>query len=332
MPLVTVGIVSWNSAGVLDACLHAVRQQTCSQLELLVLDNASHDGSRAIIEAATGTSERVYSDSNLGFAGGHNTLIRRSRGDFYLALNPDVILDRAFISVLVSTLEEAPRVGAASGKLLRLDDPTILDSTGIVMLPSQRHLDRGAGQPDTGQYQRIERVFGASGAAAFYRRSMLEDIREGDEYFDEAFFAYREDADLAWRARLRGWECLYVPEAVAKHGRRVTPERRSSLDATTNRASVRNRFLLRIKNQPVGQALAFLGPMLMRDLQVIGYVGLREWSSLPAFADLVRLMPSMIAKRGEIMRRRQMTTADLIQWFREESRPWADTQTSTKCS
>ena len=322
--MVTVGVVSWNSAAVLHPCLQSVRRQTWSSLELLVLDNASDDASRGILEAATRPAERIYSDSNTGFAGGHNTLIRRARGEYYLALNPDVALDPSFISVLVSALDEAPRVGAASGKLLRLDDPTILDSTGIVMLPSQRHLDRGAGQPDKGQYERIERIFGASGAAAFYRRSMLEDIREGDEYFDEAFFAYREDADLAWRARMRGWECLYVPKAIAKHGRRVTPERRGLLDATTNRASVRNRFLLRIKNQPIGQALAFLGPMTLRDLQVIGYVTLREWTSLPAFLDLLRLLPAMLIKRREIMRRRQVTTTDLIQWFREESRPWPE--------
>ena len=92
----------------------------------------------------------------------------------------------------------------------------MIDSTGIVMLPSIRHLDRGAGELDRGQYDRDEDVFGASGAAALYRRSMLDDVRVDGEWFDEDFFAYREDADLAWRAQWRGWRCRYVAAATAR--------------------------------------------------------------------------------------------------------------------
>jgi hypothetical protein len=113
---------------------------------------------------------------------------------------------------------------------------------------------------------------------------MLEDVRLLGEFFDEDFFAYREDADLAWRAQLRGWVCWYVPGARAQHGRRVTPERRKSLPPEINRYSVRNRFLLRLKNQPVVHVARFFVPALSRDLIVVGYVLLREWSSIPAIA------------------------------------------------
>jgi GT2 family glycosyltransferase len=109
---------------------------------------------------------------------------------------------------------------------------------------------------------------------------MLEAAAVLSEVFDEDFFAYREDADLAWRAQLLGWTSVYVPAARARHRRRVTPERRTQLPMAINRASVRNRFLLRLKNQTWGHALRFLVPALARDAQVVGYVLLREWTSL----------------------------------------------------
>jgi GT2 family glycosyltransferase len=315
-PLVSVGIVTWNSADVIEAAVASVRAQTHSAVELFVGDNASSDATRERVERATAPAERVWFDRNLGFSSAQNRLVARSRGAYYLALNPDVVLEPGFVGALTGALEGDPRAGAASGKLLRADAPGVLDSTGIVMTPSQRHLDRGAGEADRGQYDEGGEVFGVTGAAGFYRRAMLEDVAVHGEVFDEDFFAYREDADLAWRARLLGWTCLYVPSARATHLRRVTPERRGALPAEINRWSVRNRFLLRIKNQPAGHAWRFLLPALARDLQVVGYVALREWSSLRGLAEVVQLLPRMWRKRRVIMRRRLVSSAELAAWFR----------------
>jgi len=315
---VTVGVVTWNSASVIEACLGAVREQTHAPLTLRIADNASTDGTRPLLERLTTPDERRYFPQNLGFSAAHNALIAATSDDFYLALNPDVVMAPDFISRIVTALTQAPRAGSATGKLLRFPEAggyDVIDSTGIVMLPSQRHLDRGADREDTGQYGRAEEVFGASGAAAVYRRAMLEDTRVGAEYFDEDFFAYREDADLAWRAQLLGWSCLYVPEAVARHGRRVTPERRARLPAAINYYSVRNRFLLRLKNQTAGHALRFLVPAVSRDLQVIGYVLLREHSSLGALRDVIRLWPRTWTKRRAIMAKRRRPTREMIAWF-----------------
>lgn len=316
VPRVTVGIVTWNSAEFVEPCVGAVRAQTHRPIDLRIADNDSSDGTRSILERVTEPSERRYFGSNTGFSAAHNAIIRATRGDYYLALNPDVVLDPVFVARLVTALESSPRAGSASGKLMRGPTSDIIDSTGIIMLPSQRHLDRGADETDTGQYATPGQIFGPSGAAAFYRRAMLEDVTNAGEYFDEDFFAYREDADLAWRAQLLGWSSLYVPEARASHVRRVTPERRRGLPPEVNRYSVRNRFLLRIKNQPPGHALAFLVPALWRDLQVVGYVVLRERSSLGGLADVVRLLPRTLAKRRAIQRRRVMATRELNEWFR----------------
>jgi GT2 family glycosyltransferase len=148
---------------------------------------------------------------------------------------------------------------------------------------------------------------------------MLEDVAVLGECFDEDFFAYREDADLAWRARLLGWTCRYEPGAVATHVRRVTPERRAALPPDVNRWSVRNRFLLRIKNQTPWHAIRFLLPTLLRDLQVVGFVLLREWSSLGGLADVVRLLPRTLRKRREIMARRRADERVMASWFHEDS-------------
>ena len=320
-PLVSVGLVTWNSADQVERCLCCLRAQTHSPIELLVVDNDSHDGTRGIVERLTAPHERLWLERNHGYSGAHNLAIARTHGEFYLALNPDVFAEATFIDRLVAGLSGDERAGAASGKLMRTEPPGVIDSTGIYMLPSQRHLDRGADEMDTGQYDRAEYVFGASGAAALYRRAMLNDVRVEDEVFDEAFFAYREDADLAWRAQILGWRCRYVPDAVARHGRLVTPERRRQLPPDLNRYSVRNRFLLRIKNQTASEALRFLLPSLARDLQVIGYVALREWSSLPAFLDVVRLLPGTIRKRRAIMRRRRASSREMQRWFGRRSEP-----------
>ena len=318
---VSVGIVTWNSAETLARCLAAVREQTAGALELIVVDNASSDATRGVLERMTAPHERVLLDRNAGYAAAHNLAIGRAAGEFYLALNPDVFLAPAFVATLRDAVRGDRRIGAAAGKLLRADDPARIDSTGVYMLPSQRHLDRGAGELDRGQYDRRELVFGVTGAAAFYRRAMLDDVRIGGEVFDEDFFAYREDADLAWRAQLLGWCCLYVPDAVARHVRRVTPERRASLPPDLNRMSVRNRFLLRIKNQPAGHAARFLAPALWRDAQVIAYAVLRERTSLPGLADVVRLLPKTLQKRRAIMARRRISTAELARWFHARSQP-----------
>ncbi len=256
-PAVSVGIVTWHPDALLARCIASVRSQDYPSLSLQVWDNGTTASSRSLVESLTAPGERTCSPENLGFSGGHNELIARSSGVYYLCLNPDAVLSEGYVRTLVESLESRPEVGSATGRLLRLDDEGVLDSTGMVMTPDQRHLDRGAGELAAGRYLGgPEQIFGVSGAVALYRRAMLEDVALHGEYFDNAFFAYREDADLAWRAQWRGWSSLYVPDAVAWHRRRVTPERRSALPAEINRYSVRNRFLLRLKNQSAGLGLA----------------------------------------------------------------------------
>jgi GT2 family glycosyltransferase len=320
MSRVSVQIVTFNSADDIGTCLESLRGQTWSDFRIRILDNASTDRTLDVLTTTLDAdrTDIVRSDTNTGFAAAHNRLARDFPADFVLFLNPDTILDSTFISELVGALELSDEAGSASGKLLRMDGVTI-DSTGIVMTRNQRHLDRGAEQPDSGQYDRPERVFGPSGAAAMYRYSCLNDVRVGTMIFDEDFFAYREDADLAWRSQLLGWASLYVPTAVARHRRRVTPQRRSNLSALINRHSVKNRFLLRINNMTAGLYRRDFWRITARDVAVVGYVFAWEWSSIPAIWYILSNRRRLWTKRRDIQSRVRAEDREINAWFQSGS-------------
>ena len=309
---VSVQIVTFNSASDIGQCLESVARQTYGDIRVRALDNASEDDSIDLLKDFD--VDIVRSETNVGFAAGHNRLARDFPAPYVLFLNPDTILEPTFVEELVRALENAPRVGSATGKLLRMDGVT-LDSTGITMTANQRHLDRGAGESDTGQYESPGPVFGPSGAAAMYRYACLEDVAIEGDFFDEDFFAYREDADLAWRCCLMGWESQYVPRAIARHRRRVTPEARSHLSPTINMHSVKNRFILRINNMTPGLYRKYFWSITARDLAVVGYVLLNEWSSIPGLLYVIGRFPRLWEKRRIIQSRVRVSPAELEQWF-----------------
>jgi len=316
---VLVSIVTYNSARHLQSCFESLRGQKYRDFTVSLWDNASTDDTPAIIARHRDVlGFAFFSDHNLGFCAAHNRLIAPTSLDYVLVLNPDVVLDPLFLEILVREMDRDLRAGSATGKLLRpqaASDPACIDTAGIYMTPNQRHLDRGSGEIDTGQYERHEYVFGASGAAALYRRAMLEDVRSGAEYFDESFFAYREDVDLAWRAQWMGWPCLYVPEAKGYHARSVLPENRGVLSAAINMHSFKNRFLLRLKNMDLGTYARFFIPITLRDAAAVAYVLAREWSSLPGIALLLRASPRAWASRKSMKTRRRASAGEIRAWF-----------------
>jgi GT2 family glycosyltransferase len=317
---VLVSIVGYNSGRHLKTCLDSLAAQTFKSFAVSFWDNASSDDTSAIIEECRGSFGFInFSESNIGFCAAHNQLISSAASEYVLVMNPDIILDPSFLEILVREMDRDPIAGSATGKLLRSasqkSGPPILDSTGIYLTRNQRHFDRGSNEIDTGQYENIEYVFGVTGAAALYRRTMLEEIREGSEYFDESFFAYREDVDLAWRAQWMGWRCLYIPEAKAFHERRVLPERRSTLPKDINMHSFKNRFLLRIKNMDLGTYARFFIAITIRDAAALAYVLLREKSSLPGIAMLIRALPHAWACRRSLKEHRKISAREMRYWF-----------------
>jgi GT2 family glycosyltransferase len=234
-----------------------------------------------------------------------------------------------FIQALVEGGQLDPKAGTVCGKLLTiratfdLPEKQLVDSTGIYFTPTLRHLDRGSQEVDNGHYLSFEYVFGATAAAALYRRAMIEDISIQGEFFDPDFFVYREDADVAWRAQLMGWRCIYTPTARGYHVRNVLPGNRRALPPVINMHSVKNRFLLRIKNMTPHLYRRNWLSITGRDLVVVGACLLHEHTSLRAFAYLARNWKRVWAKRREIMNRRRVKDEYLSSWFSFEpvSRP-----------
>jgi len=319
-PQVTVVIVTFNSLPYIDECLRSLEQQSYPALKIVVIDNASSDGTREFLRDRL-LERAVFNQRNVGFAAAQNQGIRMSKQGWVLTLNPDVVLAPNFISTLVEAAESEPSVGTVCGKLLRWQPESTqpfsstIDSTGIYFRPDLRHLDRGAEQADRGQYDRVEYVFGATGAAALYRREMIADVSVAGEFFDEGFFAYREDADVAWRSQLFGWKCLYVPEARSWHVRRVTPERRHQLPQEINWHSVKNRFLMRLKNAGVEVWLRFLPQILDRDFSILGYAFLADRKLLSALFYPLKNWRTVTRKRRIIQSRRRVSDGELLKWF-----------------
>lgn len=320
--LVSITIVTYNSGRFIRRCLESVLAQKYPQMEIVVVDNASTDGTIDILDQFEESCRVFYNDTNIGFAAAQNQAIALSEGEWILTLNPDVLLLPNFIQALVEAGNREPQIGTVCGKLLSmsasfdLPDSPLVDSTGIFFTPTMRHLDRGSLEVDNGHYLNYEYVFGATAAAALYRREMIDDISIDGEFFDHDFFVYREDADVAWRAQLLGWKCLYTPYARGYHVRTVRPMNRRALPADINMHSVKNRFMMRVKNITGDLYLRNWLPITGRDLTVVGACMFHEWSSLKAFWMVARHWKKLLEKRRWIMERKRVSDEYIASWFR----------------
>ncbi len=285
---VSVTIVTYNSGRFIKRCLESVLDQKYPFKEIIVIDNNSSDGTIDILEPFEDREgcRIFYNAENVGFAAAQNQAISYSNAEWVLTLNPDVLLLQGFLEALVNAGNLDPRVGTVCGKLLTMTagfdfpEEPLVDSTGIYFTPNLRHLDRGSLQVDNGHFREYEYVFGATAAAALYRREMIDDIAIKGEFFDEDFFVYREDADVAWRAQLMGWKCLYAPYAKGYHVRKALPGNRRALPPEINMHSVKNRFLLRMKNISWDLYRRNFLSITLRDLVVISCCLIWEHTSL----------------------------------------------------
>jgi len=326
-----VVIVTHDHAETLAACLAAVEGLEPAPARLVVIDNASADGSAEIAEKRSGNlaTTIVREEHNTGFAAASNRGIAATSEPWVLLLNPDCAprpdLARRLFDTVASR-PEAARIGAVSPKLLRAEGPDIeprpvIDAAGMVVTCSGRHFDRGAGTDDDGSYDRPAWVFGGTAAAILLRREALDDVAyPEDEFFAESFFAYREDAELAWRLQLRGWRCLYAPSAVAAHRRGFRPEEGRRDHEAINRFSVRNRFLLRRHCADFWWHLCCFPWWLLRDLLVVGACLTVERASLPALGDVRRLRSDSRRRRSWILKRRTAPPRQITRWFRRRGR------------
>lgn len=348
MAHVAITIVTWNSMRYLPEALASIEAQTWRDFTLLIIDNASTDGVADFVREHYPHAVILRNSKNLGFAHGHNQGIAYAKARlqrpgeelFLLVTNPDIILEPDFVATLVDSVERRPEVGSASGKLLRVRErrdgelyegerTDLIDTTGLRVHRSRLVTERGTGEHEgSGAYERTEEVFGVSGALGFYRLAALEDVADGGEYFDEDFFVYKEDVDLAWRLRLAGWASLYVPRARAYHYRTAAGDGRVSirnafdvLRARQGRSGVvsfysyRNHLLTLAKNEHVANAVADLPRIAWNETKKFGYYLCASPSTLAAIPSFFKLLPKALAKRKKMMQKAQATAKDIRKWF-----------------
>ncbi len=321
-------MVTFGHEATVGRVLEAVAGMEVRPERVVLVENAPDGGSA---RRAAGYGERlpleiVRPGANLGFAGGFNRGLAVCEAPWVLSLNPDCAPEAGFTARLLEAA--GPRDGAVTGRLVRGEGPElrpagILDAAGMIVLPSGRHLDRGAGEPDDGRYAEPVRVFGGTGAATLYRREALEDVAYPDgQVMAESFFAYREDAELAWRLQWRGWGCRYEPSARAVHGRGLRPEAGRGRNPEADRYSVRNRFLLRWHCADLAWHLACFPWWALRDLAVVGACLTVEHRSAGALAELWRLRHDAAARRRWVLGRASEPSRRLRRWFRR--RGWVE--------
>lgn len=337
-PLVSVIILSYNSRPYIEKCLDTVLAQDYPNLEILVIINGSADGSAEFIKSRYGRHKKIRiiePGENLWFSRGNNFGIKRAQGEYILTLNQDTVLERNFISRLAGAMAEDLKLGSVSGKLLHykydIDSKTrVLDSTGIEIFRTRRVIDRGQWEVDQGQYDSATDIFGASGAAALYRRRALEEVKlpkyNGEfEYFDEDFIAYKEDVDLAWRLQLLGYKCRLLPAAVVYHGRmigRSWPSQvirfilnRSRQPRLVRKLSFKNHYLMMVKNEVMPVFFWQIGFIIVREFLLLIYTLLFEQFQIFALIEFTRQLPNALRKRKIIMTKVKIPLADLKTLF-----------------
>lgn len=290
--LVSVIIVNYNGRAYLKNCLSSLLLQSYPAIEIIFVDNGSKDGSIEYVKKEFPSIRIIENNENFGFAKGNNIGIEAAKGELIATLNNDTEVTPGWLKELVDVMDSDENVGMCASKMLFMKNPEFLNSTGLCISRSGICWDRGIFERDVGQFESIEEVFGPCAGAALYRRDMLEKIG----LFDEDFYAYLEDTDLAFRGRLAGWKCLYVPKAVLYHMHGGTAGFES--DYTIYYGN-RNVLWNTIKNFPCRLLISSLPWIIGRNIGVIPYYILKGHGKavLRSKIDAIKGIPKMLAKR-----------------------------------
>ncbi len=300
-PLFSVIIPNWNGAHHLPVCLEALRRQTLRDFEVWVVDNGSRDDSPAVLTRYPEVHVLALGE-NRGFTGACNAGLRAARGRYRVLLNNDTEVAPTWLEAVAVAFEAHPRVGLVASKMLLFDRRDTFHTAGdYVTLDGLAH-NRGVWQRDEGQYDHPAYVFSACGGSAAYRQTMLDEIGLLD---DDYFFSF-EDVDLAWRAQLAGWRCLYQPAAVVYHKLKA-----SGGGVTASYYDGRNRLYTLLKDYPADLWRRHGHRVIAAQFR-LAWKALRQWRGAAARATLrgmlagLRGAPRMLRKRRAVQRMRRV--------------------------
>jgi GT2 family glycosyltransferase len=287
--------------------------------EVVVVDNGCTDDTPALIREHGARHVRIR--RRVSYAAAMNIGLAEVSAPSVLLLNADCFLDSGFLSAARPRLEE-DGVGSVAPKLLRTDGPLAgaapsqVDAAGMGIDRRRKNSLVGHGRP-SGAYTAPAESFGADGAAALYRRDVLARCalppRDGKRYtglpevFDEDMALWATDADLAWRARLLGWRCVYEPAATARHIRTYSPSTRAEVDEEHRRIQFRNRYLMWVKNETRQGLLRDAPRIAAYELAAFGYVLLRERHLLAGYREVRDMLPAARERRVEVQARRAVS-------------------------
>ena len=342
---VSVIITTYNSMRYLPDFIDSIFEQSYFNEhkitpDIFIVDNASTDGTVKFIKDHYPTVYLLRNMNIISLSRTWNQAIRITQGEYILIMNPDLILHQDFIKVAVKVMQADQTVASVGGKLYQLklvtfdndittgilEKTNIIDSCGLQAFKNRSFAERGAGEVDQGQYNQTQEIFGISGACVMYRRQALEQIKYNDEYFDENFFLYKEDIDMAWRLRLAGWSSIYTPQAIAYHHRRARSLKDKSFlkvikyrrrkESFVNFYSYRNHLLLLRKNIIYQNFFAHFIYICFYELKKILYVLILENSTWRhALKDLIKFNNNNRKKRQLNMRLRKVKVGEMQAWF-----------------
>lgn len=290
--MISIVVLTFNNRALLDTCLSSLLAQDYTPLEILLVDNASTDGTVDYVAQKFPTVRVISNSANLGFAEGNNVGIRAAKGDFIFIVNPDTETAPGALRELVQPMLDDAQIGSTAPKLLEFNRRDMIDAAGITVDRAGIAWHLKHGHRDDGE-TKPRFVFGGSGAAVMYRKSMLDRIG----LFDADYFAYYEDVDLAWRAQNAGSKCLYVPRAVVYH---IHGASFKNFSAWRLFLLGRNKWWTIIKNYPMPQIALFLPWIIAVDFVAVLYALLVrwEWSSLKGRIAALRGGYKMARKRA----------------------------------
>ncbi len=329
---VSVNLVTWNGKKYLPYCLDSIAKQAFRDFSLFILDNGSTDGTVEYLKNSllpVGNCRLEFNEENVGFAAGHNQALRATEGDYVLMLNQDIILEPNFLEEIIKFLDSHSEVAAVTGKLLHWDFPNdqktdLIDSAGIKIFKNHRGIELGAGEMDDKKWDEAREVFGVSGAAPVYRRRALNEVAINGEFFDEDFFSYKEDVDLAYRLRLAGFKAWFLPSARAYHDRSArsvgagdiaAARERKNKSAFVNYHSYKNHLFFLFKDVPAGAWWRWGYRIKWYEFKKFIYLLFLEPRTLGSLGEFFKKLPKMWKKRRWIMAHRKVDMAEIKKWL-----------------
>lgn len=339
---VTIQIVAYNGKHLMASCLDSILDQTYRDFKVLVIDNASQDGTAEFVRNNYPQVAVFENNKNHAFAKANNQGFHLLKSEYVLMCNQDIVLEHDWLEKIMAEVDNPKYAsfGSFGGKLLKLklinaeigelEKTNLIDSCGLKILKSHRVVEIGSGE-EASSYDARDEVFGHSGALVMYRRQALEDVLIKDrfhangDYLDSNFIFYKEDVDLAWRLQLAGWRSLFVADAVAYHIRTFSGSEKTGLqEMITNRFkqsrlaryySYRNHLLLLLENEFFFNLVYYFPHIFWYELKKMVFILFAEPSSLKALLEVIALWPQIKKKRSQAMSNAKVTSQYIRGWI-----------------